>query len=409
MDGKKGKDDNTGDLFAGADDGGIAVVEREKKPVAKTPVKSRLGRRGRHSAAAFRADVGRVRRCAADRPLRLHAVPAVRDRHGEGPRAAARRRRSEAGAGPHSLLDVGHRHARGHQAHQVRGGGRRGAREAASARRPVGVRRPGAAGAGLHHALPADRWRGQLRLARRRRSGCLSLHGSAADQVRGSAAVGDRAWARWTSSPNYDGTREEPVVLPARLPVVLLNGASGIAVGMATEIPSHNLNEVAQRRDRHDPRSRAQRRGPDEAHQGAGFPGRRADHHAARGTQGRVYERPRIGARARALDHRAPGARSVAGGGARTAARDVGEEGAGGDRRDHQPAAQGGQEIAHARADAREAIDAVDAGQGARRERSHAPGAAGVRAEDVEDRRDRVRQSAAGEDQPGNATRRSTW
>ena len=46
-------------------------------------------------------------------------------------------------------------------------------------------------------------------------------------------------------SPNYDGTREEPTVLPARLPVVLLNGASGIAVGMATEIPSHNLNEVA--------------------------------------------------------------------------------------------------------------------------------------------------------------------
>jgi len=47
-------------------------------------------------------------------------------------------------------------------------------------------------------------------------------------------------------SPNYDGTRQEPVVLPARLPVLLLNGASGIAVGMATEIPSHNLNEVAQ-------------------------------------------------------------------------------------------------------------------------------------------------------------------
>src|SRR5258708_30200351 len=45
--------------------------------------------------------------------------------------------------------------------------------------------------------------------------------------------------------PKYDGTREEPTILPARLPVVLLNGASGIAVGMATEIPSHNLNEVA--------------------------------------------------------------------------------------------------------------------------------------------------------------------
>src|SRR6185436_9325072 len=46
-------------------------------------------------------------------------------------------------------------------------------------------------------------------------------------------------------SQNYDGTREEPTILPARLPVLLLNGASGIAVGMATEIPSHNLNEVA--------------------------------------------------------------------------------------------------------------------------------------------------------------------
>ena len=44
--------------------------------------------------------------------------------------------------------------------------------------------------------------------------------------------------------PNYDGAFEEPVALPARLPMVLLNGASGIAVGMATEIPPHNLGEV---------------------------------------------------------------------------------------------------------------------------------------------------------------------
>ena len=44
---------------------------------------------------------------------------------------------------------------------------------------------------------------------------------------------------------NYDGSFEEPKMLPARLPFVLLNGASGIAVGMATEIPSHNLREVA--------------------------------------------------------------------------------------------------------------------------------------------------------------------
>lgn len=45
--------------------------------------------------------------------------------------------------------------------------------------------------------------------------------------------------------PNYDGSFDEPRLLPARLPMVLLNGASGIAVGMATEIPSHNLREVA--------------------------------------------------------------------------------------------------------------------------------------------------------------------
>src|SRR5579864_8534003 len=45
--------------------------------------------------------------------------------------------------------------------------------------------------------------------------------------------------------PNFDGTLEEPVVLPARLPNLLLNGTSGIAVGMATDIPPHNLREIA--------------------------------------------------------------------------------------------------------------------------------------------------------------------
>ena len=46
-------------------------------------------------------------------------------------------------------------------------------------------------------------------------------------------------------APNYDGSTDEPRQLPARLPFNLLNGASGIAVGLATEIPSHNLREVA--------------------------------------------------------------------------------------------------------------------------------------------------------------------
>lgn len=47
----------------------------------------------------------------------------------------------------------------------------------------------------------------------------------------------------WT--PNFDGTLDEPVLLPARLPNLLLNGVTGIAVGMSTDIPPHNLNEVA--------------------------------------------------------------------------------------------------------------------------------------------------------------------
>ena len=45
-------------------------------------------------------------------------------------------------------------------------------------------------------------------------------------------------------TPNYDGTEKEPAVLPARFPNLLVNGASGIAVGMATNIPTHNLGEV---------------------------------------------------------------------------------------------------------------------------------------------------------------------
>jgi len=45
-------------------------------------------------------------------------------------------------------------------------------------------------------------------------------------------------------TPNYDGSLKEPVVLPAKLPNLLLNGSTGIAVGMATNIPPHNLNEI---------------------------------------------------------------------------------------------------------------------------------------------------------------------
>src|ERR1700739_2987675 len=46
--------------------------------------------------------------------------------------------------------------------------------------------------------------------------------------------------------PNFDQTREEPFVLPSRIPNLLVNGASGIAVGMATNIPPHNLREIVE-------------------------------------------------------------------------------------------------------------------------------------------------------------------
>lgn len=61
-----------------------------------------------------------------------------------------------------------------------------------------------------------------------------------ADVLLGEVAQGTVDW-----TPNFDGTLEEPKLLPARLPNVLLNGTTGIAVGMATDIPPHNLKEVA--------------------------------------------------------------------------------------------------------------------------------------------------------------------
>jgi topoisomerase-4 subunit A len=61
-----------------------------------------------------------------------------------------------------------------------------------------------------------------------------------ADVLLGELSDGTVDW-----QPNFDGTLEEPVFLPARLPNLLLNGTSGIAVGMATDIPPHNLREVA--------------------------------------------------------------------------------------------------------------------------------------------------------------------
>jgi DNA gyrase subunit A len=92
--------------------------------------------------------------------------------------------------------------------------------------------------------------------------------------------------------PNYDGKELEPAVLPSRLPNLLINGSSGIAVGMATNIPAaqpggngHRLSRAAgQRRD--------DRRRADGNHSGAGFPDRRNHLRPRRGAR-RLPHRPR--------------------------------------------------------------------------------------------------------------------
>lgn len=61
-----------------------------------------------------------------------------------------------------------------------------------------------------------------------------------ADVLLGELGQGTVDWG-----PNFDGTLEEPLTLPSRLPNLLLNGTTGIAVGMATDVPPHNLREVA--------------------------------------------------------------------------------------------------------------------------------------------------------------------
>ena len=119
---------------------------------------------------------------------------------------------------------------------------------------------------------------------------------------------------------NYDGSLQEPKLLPARLPMLLLNGASGVAVGMACEMPPHNIGEVAEAAIVNDPGAGSLARRRDEAHQRARLPRRRADHQPACGDQGGLSDRPRLGPRTRALEGRESRARAVADRGQRTAA-----------------------------------------------------------------------------------------
>ena len=100
--------------------------------------------------------------------------------------------------------------------------------------------------------------------------------------------------------PNYDGQEREPLVLPARFPNLLVNGSSGIAVGMATNIPPHNLKETIAAVDRLHRQPGHRRPGPDAAHEGPGLPDRRRDPRPLRHPRRlRDRPRPRPGARSR--------------------------------------------------------------------------------------------------------------
>ena len=108
--------------------------------------------------------------------------------------------------------------------------------------------------------------------------------------------------------PNYDETTEEPTVLPAPFPNLLVNGSAGIAVGMATNVPPHNLREVDRRlhlADREHPPcgeataasgldARRKAEAPDPADSGPGLSDRAATSSGAQGAVQALHDRPRL-------------------------------------------------------------------------------------------------------------------
>ena len=103
----------------------------------------------------------------------------------------------------------------------------------------------GRSGAAVHHALPAGGQPGQLRRDRRQPPCGHALHRGAHELAGGPHPRGPRQGDGRSRQSNYDDTRNEPQYLPAKFPNLLCNGSTGIAVGMATSLPPHNLCEVA--------------------------------------------------------------------------------------------------------------------------------------------------------------------
>ena len=153
---------------------------------------------------------------------------------------------------------------------------RRGDGQVPPARRPGDLRHAGADGAGLLAALSAGRRPGELRLDRRRPGRRDALHRGPARPARHRDASRHRR-GDGRVRPQLRRAGEEPLVLPARFPNLLVNGSSGIAVGMATNIPPHNLREVVGAVEAYIDNPEIDLGGADAARQGPGLPGRRAD------------------------------------------------------------------------------------------------------------------------------------
>ena len=138
--------------------------------------------------------------------------------------------------------------------------------------------------------------------------------------------------------PTYDGTNQEPVVLPANFPNLLANGTSGIAVGMATSIPPHNVDELCAALLHLIKHPNATHREAGRVRAGARLPDRRHHRRAARVDPRSLQDRPRRLPPARALGEGGDGPRHLP------------------DRRhrDPLPGAEGQAGRAHRRADQRE-------------------------------------------------------
>ena len=232
-------------------------------------------------------------RAGARNGERLHRVRHVRHR---GPRSARRARRPQARPPPHPLRHVRGRPDQRQALQKVRHLRRRRAGQLPSPRRR------------LASTTPWSVWRRTSPCAIRSWTATATSAPSTATPRRPTVTprpacprsptrcCGTSIRTPWTGTPTSTRARKEPRVLPCRFPNLLVNGSSGIAVGMATNIPPHNLRRGHQRLHLRARQSGGHAGRPHAAHQGPGLP-HQGHHHGPRGHP----RRPTPPARARSV------------------------------------------------------------------------------------------------------------